>query len=176
MFRKKNGFTLVELLATIIILGMITAMAFPLLRRLKENNKNTRFELYRSSLNELAKTYVESYEEDLFPPGSSSNCAIISVEMLEQKKVFKDVNIESYSCNSPNTFIKVTYTEGDSSSTTFTPTDTGSATVVKNRKYEYTAYLGCGVQNDEGKVNPGDIDTIYPEKDDGPYDYTTICS
>ena len=152
-------------------------MAFPILKRLKDNNRNTRFELYRSSLEEIAKTYVESYENDLFPPDSIGNCAIISVEMLEQKKMFKDVNIETYSCNSQNTFIKVTYTEGDSTSTTFTPSDSkGSAPKVNNRKYKYTAYLGCGVENEEGYVNPDDVDTVYPEKDAGVYDYLTICS
>ena len=159
--KKNKGFTLVELLVTIVILGMITALSFPLLKRLKENNENNRFETYRSSLEELAKSYVDAYEDDLFLQ-EGNKCAIISVEMLEQKKIFKDVVIDNYSCNSNGTFIKVTY-EGDYLD-------------KKNRKYKYTAYLGCGVAEDDGRVADQNINVVFPEKDEGFYNYLTICN
>ena len=164
MKKKNKGFTLVELLVTIVILGMITALSFPLLKRLKDNNETNRFETYRSSLEELAKSYVDAYEDDLFLQDGSNKCAIISVEMLEQKKIFKDVVIDEYSCNSNGTFIKVTY-END-----------GDILDKRSRKYKYKAYLGCGVAGDNGRVADQDINTVFPEKDEGFYNYLTICN
>ena len=164
MKKKNKGFTLVELLVTIVILGMITALSFPLLKRLKDNNETNRFETYRSSLEELAKSYVDAYEDDLFYQDGSNKCAIISVEMLEQKKIFKDVVIDEYSCNSNGTFIKVTY-END-----------GDNLDKRNRRYKYTAYLGCGVAGEDGRVADQDINTVFPEKDEGFYNYLTICN
>lgn len=41
---NRNGFTLVEILVTMVILGIVTAMAFPVLKTVSENNteKNIR--------------------------------------------------------------------------------------------------------------------------------------
>ena len=84
--------------------------------------------------------------------------------MLEQKKIFKDVVIDEYSCNSNGTFIKVTY-END-----------GDNLDKRSRRYKYTAYLGCGVAGDNGRVADQDINTVFPEKDEGFYNYLTICN
>ena len=35
---NRNGFTLVEILVTMVILGIVTAMAFPVLKTVSENN------------------------------------------------------------------------------------------------------------------------------------------
>lgn len=137
---NKKGFTLVELLAAVVILGIITALSFPLLRRFTENSENRRFDIYEDSLKNSAKVYVDAYETDLFGYDvdgdvPSDKVACVDVDMLEQKKIFKDINYENYSCKTNNTFIKVykKYKLVDSTHNTY------------NSYYEYEVYLGCGV-------------------------------
>ena len=146
--KKNKGFTLVELLATVVILGIITALSFPLLRRFSESSENRRFEIYGQSLIDSAKSYVDAYETDLFGYDrhgveQTNKNACISVAMLEQKKIFKDIKYDNFSCNTDSTFIKVTkeYKLKD------------SATMTYNTTYKYEVYLGCGVKN-------GDTDSI----------------
>ena len=47
---KKKGFTLVELLATITIMGLITVMVTPSIVKLQDNNKTKQFQMYAKSL------------------------------------------------------------------------------------------------------------------------------
>ena len=47
---KKNGFTLVELLVVIVILGIITGISIPVLRGLHERNTTKKYEVYMNSL------------------------------------------------------------------------------------------------------------------------------
>lgn len=178
MRRNNSGFTLIELLVTIIILGIITAMSFPLLRRLQDSNKMNKIDLYSNSLEELAKSYVEAYEDDLFPDGGTNKCAIISVDMLEYKKIFKDITIDDFSCKSDNTFVLVTYSNEEESTGSYgTNDDAGrSGPEAKNRTYKYTTYLGCGskINEETGKVDSSNVNTILPERSE-PYTYSEVC-
>lgn len=182
MKKNNSGFTLVELLVTIIILGIITTMSFPLLRRLQESNKMNRIELYGTSLEELAKAYVEAYEDDLFPIGEINKCAVISVDMLESKKVYKDISIDDFSCKSDNTFILVSYKDEEEISGTYGINGVSgkSGPDARNRIYKYTTYLGCGskVNDVTGKVDSSNVTIILPQTDperNEPYTYSEVC-
>lgn len=158
ILKKNKGFTLVELLATVVILGIITTLSFPLLRRISENSENRRFEVYGQSLIDSAKSYVDAYETDLFGYDmygveQTDKKACISVDMLEQKKIFKDINYDEFSCKTDKTFIKVTkvYKIKDITNKTY------------NTSYKYEVYLGCGVK--QGGTNV--IDISYVKSPDG---------
>ena len=53
--KKNKGFTLVELLATIAIMGMIMILVTPSIVNLQNNNKKKKFEYYGKTLVEAAK-------------------------------------------------------------------------------------------------------------------------
>ena len=82
MVKKKKGFTLVELLATITIMGLITVMVTPSIVKLQNNNKTKQFEMYAKSLVEAAKVYVQKEGEDRKIPVniSDSNYIIDNVQ------------------------------------------------------------------------------------------------
>lgn len=55
------GFTLVELLAVIVIMGLIMSLSFPSIMRMIEGNDRKKYESYEKSMVEYAKAY---YDED----------------------------------------------------------------------------------------------------------------
>ena len=56
---NKKGFTLVELLATIVIMGIIMALAFPTVMGMIDSNKRKQYESFERSMTEYAKAYFE---------------------------------------------------------------------------------------------------------------------
>ena len=138
---NKRGFTMVELLAAIVILGIVTALSFPALQVFTNQNNQRKYDIYNKSLINAAKLYMDSYEDDFFTPGESG-CAYISYERLYRKKLIKDIEIENHTCYSDNTFVKVDKTNG---------------------KYKYEGYLGCGTGDGSAKITS--VSIIYPQED-----------
>lgn len=96
---KKKGFTLVELLVTIVILGIITGLSIPLLRALSNNRTEKQYKTYLNSLVASAKLYNDSYSSDLF--GNNENgCEFVTFQELFSHKLLKDIMISNISCNS----------------------------------------------------------------------------
>ncbi len=136
MSKKKNnkGFTLVELLVAITIMGIITALALPEVRRIQANNKNKKYETYSKSLESAAKLYVDSHSTDLF--GVSANaCDKVSLSLdLKGSSLVKDYGVNNISCSGEET-----------------PTDASDDSyVIINKtgdKYDYKVYLVCKDEN-----------------------------
>jgi len=65
MSLNKNGFTLVELIATIAIMGFITLMAFPSINNAITANKTSSCKYYEKAVILSAKSYTQKEEIDL---------------------------------------------------------------------------------------------------------------
>ena len=140
-FKSNRGFTLVELLVTMVILGIITGMAIPLIRNISEAQKEKKYKTYMNSVKSSAKLYVDSYSEDLFG-NNKSGCAYISYEDMADKSLIKNFQEENVSCYSDKTYVRV---------------------VKLNGKYSYAVQLGCGSSSDKkNKIKDENVDTIYP--------------
>ncbi len=63
---KKNGFTLVELLAVVIILGIITTFALPNILNITKAQKIKACESKLNSLESAAKLYLQDYEDEYY--------------------------------------------------------------------------------------------------------------
>ena len=98
MKSNRKGFTLVELLVAISILGIIMMLAIPQMLWLRDNNKNSKYEKYAESVLTSGKLYTDSYGKDMFGH-NSSGCYDIPYMSLEGKNLAKDINIDDLTCN-----------------------------------------------------------------------------
>ena len=128
---NKKGFTMVELLVAMAIMGLLMIMAFPTMRAVQLNNQKKKFESFGESVISAAKLYVDSYSEDLFDPSIKNQYKIVYLSEIQKKGLIKDIGISDSSC-----------INGES-----------NVTIVKyNNDYSYCLHLKCTNKNDSNNV------------------------
>lgn len=140
MKKKNSGFTLVELLVTIVVLGIITGFSIPLIRNIRESQIKKQYETYRTSLSYASKVYVDSFSEDLFGHDEIA-CATVSYNQLKSKSLIKDIPIDGVSCASNDTYVRIVKFEG---------------------QYSYLPKITCGKPQADGTISK---DVEIPEGD-----------
>ena len=140
--RNNKGFTLVELLVTISILGIVSVMAMPIIRNIVEANNMKKFITYKDSVESSAKLYVDSYSEDLFGK-NKSGCAYITYDQMKDKNLIKNIQENNVSCDSDKTYVRV---------------------IKLNGKYTYATQIGCGNSSGNEKIASSKVNVLYPKK------------
>ena len=170
MIKNNRGFSLVELLVAIVILGIITGMSWPVIRRLQEDNTYRKYTNYGEILISAAKLYVDAYEKDFFLYDDDidklsdeeleeyrkkgqlmeghKQCVFITFQDFKERSLIKDINMENVSCYSDYTFVRV---------------------IRDGKKYSYKYYLGCGRRNNNRLVDKPliktSVDFTLPDRD-----------
>ena len=88
---NNKGFTLVEVLATFVLMAIILGIAFPAIDNLYKENNTQIYETYENSLKTAAKLYVDQYDVDLWKKGTNG-CIKLEFKDIKCEGLIKDFN------------------------------------------------------------------------------------
>ncbi|MBP3840831.1 MAG: type II secretion system protein [Bacilli bacterium] len=120
---RNKGFTMVELLVVIVIMGLITFLGFPALMRTLTTNSKKEFEVYGDSMIAGAKLYIQKEGYDLQASGKFNTGSIT----IPLKKLVDDGYISEFTsskkghrCDSSNSqsYVRIT-SETDTNTYTY---------------------------------------------------------
>lgn len=81
---KQKGFTLIELIAVIVILGLIALVVFPAINSVINDSRESAYQSQIRIIEKAAKEYyLENYKD--LPEQTNNACTAISVETLIEK-------------------------------------------------------------------------------------------
>lgn len=106
---NKKGFTLIELIATIVIMALILIMVMPSINALLNNNKDKAYEYYGDSLIDAAEIFVGREKEDITSLGTLNftGCVDITYQDLINSDLIRAYSDKKINC----TNAKVRYTK-----------------------------------------------------------------
>lgn len=95
---NKKGFTLVELIAVIVLIAIVSMLTFPALNNLRSNNNKKEFTTYMDMMVEYTKT-IPNYK----------NKSCMDLNSLGIKKINEKMNCDGYVIISGNNLIPYLY-------------------------------------------------------------------
>ncbi|MEI3529558.1 MAG: glycine-rich protein [Bacilli bacterium] len=111
--KHKNGFTLIELIGIIVILGVLVAIGVPSLIKTLNNNKNKEYETFEKNLFLATESYVQKHQNSFTSLAEPNGSAIVGINTLVDVGLIKSsmVNPKTGEKINLNDFIKVTNTK-----------------------------------------------------------------
>ena len=114
---KKNGFTLVELLAVIVLLGIIMVITIHVINNTAQKVKESNFENLKSTLGSTMIKYAsEYYIDDIKPSGNicdnNNCCAYFDIDYISEYNIYQSTNgiiINPLTGQKLQGYIKVSY-------------------------------------------------------------------
>jgi len=126
LYRKKKGFTLVELMVVIIILAILTAIAVPSYMALRNRARGTAAKAEMSSIATALELFNTDYDQ--YPPNDDFATVAAELEgtgtINDTNAYMKDVPLnDPWGAGSPYTY------DGDANGTTYTLSCTGDSSL-----------------------------------------------
>ena len=95
--KNRKGFTLVELLAVLVIMGIILGISIPAVTAIQKRLVKQRVNTFYRVVDEAANAYVEQYHEDF---SKSNSCFAIPYDQLVKEGLLKEEDISCLSSGS----------------------------------------------------------------------------
>jgi len=122
--KKNNGFTLIELIAVVVIMGILLLIVFPSLSRLIRSNENKKYDTYYDAVKEQIELYARTRRSELggiIGSGCVDDKNLSGLkqydyitEFTEEKNVtckspseFSNAELESLGINSANQYVNI---------------------------------------------------------------------
>ena len=145
--KNRKGFTLVELLAVIVILGIIMMISIPAVNRWIDRGKAESDEGNKKTLVMAAQSYAQGNSESL--PKAIGDSTIITAEELKNSNFLKEELVNSDKNICMDYYVKVRK--------------------VNQKNYEYKAYIYCEgdtITADKAEANPNITIFFYGTKNE----------
>ena len=117
--KKKKGFTLVELLAVVVILGLLVALTFPAVSKYINETRKESYDLHEADMkvatSNMMSECVQNNVDGCVP--ESGNSRVVTLDYLVENKyseVVKDPENTDLTCDVDNSYVVVTNTGTDS--------------------------------------------------------------
>ncbi|MEG0994827.1 MAG: type II secretion system protein [Bacilli bacterium] len=86
--KKKNGFTLVELIVVIAIIGLVLIIAFPSLQNALRKSSSSQFKTYENLFIEATKLYIDKEHPQTLK--KDGNCYMVNLGVLRTSELIKE--------------------------------------------------------------------------------------
>ncbi len=108
---KKQGFTLIEVIGVVVIIGLVLMIVFPTLSKLMLNNNTKKFDNYYMMIEEASKVYAGTLK-DKMGPATQNGCAEFTLTDLVSRDYIKEYKDKRTTCSITSTKIRVKNTRG----------------------------------------------------------------
>ena len=106
---RKNGFTLVELLVVIMIIGIVLGISIPAVVNLQKSQNAKKFDYFTTVVKEATDLYVEQYGKSF---DETENCFDIVYDSLVEENLIQESDITCLSSEGQQRTIKATRIPG----------------------------------------------------------------
>ena len=151
--KDKRGFTLIEVLVSIAIMGILLIITLPQVNKIRQDNKTKKYETYENSIERAAKLYLDSNSKDLFGY-HETGCAIVKYTELKSSNLLKQFQESEVKCDNDEETYVVVYKVKDEYRYTTSLVCRKNNTIVYPENKDLTKLPTCENEGEEDNAAP----------------------